>query len=82
MRLMLYSTVLHLVIFHGENVFAYEQKGVPQLEAEQECSRRGSNLVNYKEIQANPSASNYLDQLENGGTAWIGGYAELSPFLY
>ena len=82
MRLTLYSTVLHLVMFHGENVFTYEQKGVPQSEAEQECSRRGSNLVNYKEIQANPSASKYLDQLENGGTAWIGGYAELSPFLY
>ena len=53
-----------------------------KLEAGQECSRRGGSLVNYKEIQNKTSASKYLDQLENGDTAWIDNYAEFSPFLY
>ena len=53
-----------------------------KLVAEQECSKSGGSLVNYKEIQDKPSASTYLDQLKNGGSAWIDGYAEFSPILY
>ena len=76
-----YTVVFYIAIFQGVNVLAYEQKVVSKLEAGQECSKRGGSLVNYKEIQNKTSASKYLDQLENGDTAWIDGYAEFSPIL-
>ena len=80
MKLILYYTVtLYVIIFHVEDVLTYEHKVVPKLEAGQECWRRGGRLVNYKEIQNKTSAPKYLDQLENGATAWIDGYAEFSP---
>ena len=82
MELSRYLTIVfQMVIFHGVVVATYEQKKVSKLEAVQECSRSGGRLVKYKEIQDNPSAPQYLDQLENEVTAWIDGYAELSPFL-
>ena len=71
-----------MVIFYGEAVATYEQKKVPKLDAVHECWRRGGSLVNYKEIQEEPSAQQYLDQLENGATAWIDGFAQFSPVLY
>ena len=45
------------------------------------CNNTCSNLLNYKQIKANPSAKEYLSQLNNGDSAWIEGYAKLSPFL-
>ena len=45
------------------------------------CNKTGSNLLNYKQIKTNPSAKEYLSQLNNGESAWIQGYAKLSPFL-
>ena len=45
------------------------------------CNKTGSNLLNYKQIKTNPSAQEYLSQLNNGESAWIEGYAKLSPFL-
>ena len=83
MKFILYYTVaFYVIIFCEEDGLTYEHKVVSKPEAGQECSRRGGSLVNYKEIQNNTSASKYLDELENGDTAWIDGYAELSPFLY
>ena len=45
------------------------------------CNKTGANLLNYKTINTNPSAQEYLSQLNNGESAWIEGYAKLSPFL-
>lgn len=46
-----------------------------------QCSKKKSNLVNYRQIKANSSSHKYLNQLNEGESAWIEGYAKLSPFL-
>ena len=82
MELILYHTVaFYVIIFCVEDCITYKHKVVSKPEAGQECSRRGGSLLNYKEIQNKTSASKYLDQLENGDTAWIDSYAEFSQIL-
>ena len=82
MELILYHTVaFYVIIFCVEDCLTYKHKVVSKPEAGQECSQRGGSLLNYEEIQNKTSASKYLDQLENGDTAWIGGYAEFSQIL-
>ena len=82
MELILYYTVaFYVIIFRVEDGLTYKHKVVSKPEAGQECSGRGGSLLSYKEIQNKTSASKYLDQLENGDTAWIDGYAEFSRIL-
>ena len=49
--------------------------------AVKECETRGKQLASYKDIKANMKSSDYLSQMEDGESAWIDGYAELSPFV-
>ena len=49
--------------------------------AVKQCPKTGSTLLNYQHLKSNPTAPEYLNQLGEGESAWIEGYAELSPFL-
>ena len=50
-------------------------------DAANHCFKKKSNLLSYKQIKANPSVHDYQIQLNDGESAWIDGYAKLSPFL-
>ena len=72
-----------LVVLSAHKVSTTELKFLwPKQEAAKECARSGTTLANFMEVQENPFNQEFLEQLETGQTAWIDGYAELSPFLW
>ena len=76
---------LIILLFGKQCVYSVENvqinKQMSQESARKECAEIGSSLVNYANVEANPSASVYLSQLVEGESAWINEFAELSPFL-
>ena len=68
-------SVSELQLLAGPNPIVSKQRAI------KECSESGSSLLSYRAAKANPSAPAYLNQLGNGESAWIEGYAKLSPFL-
>ena len=45
------------------------------------CLKQGTTLISNKDINDYGSGTEYLNQLNDGESAWIEGYATLSPFL-
>ena len=45
------------------------------------CLKQGTTLISNKDINDYGSGTEYLNQLNDGESAWIEGYAMLSPFL-
>ena len=68
-------SLLELQLLAGPNPIMSKQRAI------KECSESGSSLLSYRDAKANPAAPAYLNQLGNGESAWIEGYAKLSPFL-
>ena len=62
-----------------ENKPVQTHKQMSKEQAKEKCTKTG--LANYASVKANPTATGYLNQLLNGESAWIKGYAKLSPFL-
>lgn len=81
--ILLKTVILRLLVL---NVHAVSQTKFKILlskpAAAKECARSGTTLVNFMEVQENPYNQELLEQLETGQTAWIDGFAELSPFLW
>ena len=76
------ALVLLCVVSNVGTQFVAEPKpNMSKKEAVKQCSEKGSKLLNNKQIITNPSVHEYLNQLNDGESAWIEGYAELSPFL-
>ena len=77
--------VLAILYFLSGKIYTQSVAGpkptMSKKDAAQQCYEQGSTLLNYRQIKANPSTHTYLNQLNNGESAWIEGYAKLSPFL-
>ena len=76
------ALVILCLVSKADNQFVVGPKpSMSKLDAVRQCSNTGSTLLNYKNIKANPSAQEYMNRLGDGESAWIEGYAKLSPFL-
>ena len=56
-------------------------KELSQKEAAEHCAMRGNILWEYSDLTENSEAIEYLNDLDNGQSAWIEGRAIFSPFL-
>lgn len=77
-------SILNILIveyFVKRQFVAASATSVSNENAVKDCSKTGRTLLNYKQIEDNPTAPEYLNQLRNVESAWIEGYATLSPFL-
>ena len=76
------ALVLLCFVSHAdEQSVAGPKPNMSKKDAASQCSKEGSDLVNYRQIKTYPSAHKYLNQINDGESAWIEGYAKLSPFL-
>ena len=73
--------ILCLISKADNQSVAGPKPSMSKLYAVTQCSKTGSTLLNYKDVKANPPAPEYLNQLGEKESAWIEGYAQLSPFL-
>ena len=64
-----------------ENKFEQPKIQMSKRRARETCAQSGDSLVSYSSIKTNPVAAVYLNQLVDGESAWIEGFAKLSPFL-
>ena len=84
MKIISLSTfVLNLIMLQIEYVGTQvPTHSMSKREAEEECCKNGTTLFSIRELQNNLSvASEFLEQLGNGESAWVDGWADLSPFL-
>ena len=82
------GTRLFWIVFLADAVFNVEctetSQSVRYMSKEraiETCAQIGGSLVNYASVTENPVGSVYLTQIVDGESAWINGFAKLSPFL-
>ena len=82
------GTRLFWIVFLADAVFNVECTETSQSDrymskerAIETCAQTGGSLVNYASVTENPAGSVYLTQIVDGESAWINGFAKLSPFL-